>query len=84
MEHRSRKGLWIHLAAYLFVNAALVGINLVLTPDQLWFQWPLMGWGLGILLHLGLIAFLPKHAETRQRRLAPELRKNASRQSRAR
>jgi hypothetical protein len=45
------KEFWVHLAAYVVVNAGLATLNLVQTPDKLWFQWVLMGWGAGILLH---------------------------------
>ena len=45
------KEFWVHLAVYVIVNAGLTTLNLVKTPDQLWFQWVLMGWGAGILLH---------------------------------
>jgi hypothetical protein len=45
------RGFYIHLAAYVVVNAVLVGINLATTPERLWFRWPLLGWGIGILAH---------------------------------
>ena len=48
---RIRKGFSIHLAAYILVNALLVGINLATNPDRPWLKWPLLGWGLGILAH---------------------------------
>jgi len=44
-------GFRIHLAAYILVNALLIAINLLLTPDRLWFYWPLLGWGIGIIAH---------------------------------
>jgi two-component system, LytTR family, sensor kinase len=53
---RVRTGFFIHLAAYALVNALLVCINVATTPDRLWFQWPLLGWGVGILAH-GIAAF---------------------------
>jgi uncharacterized membrane protein len=80
---RSRMGLWIHVAAYLVVNAFLVGVNLLTSPNYLWFPWVLAGWGLGILLHLGLMIFLPKRTEGRQQRLASELRRKGHRRSHA-
>jgi uncharacterized membrane protein len=52
----ARLGFYIHLTAYLAVNALLVGINLATTPGKLWFGWPLAGWGLGLLAH-GLATF---------------------------
>jgi len=52
---KKRAGVWlgfyIHLAAYIAVNALLVAINLVRSPDRLWFGWPLFGWGIGVVAH---------------------------------
>lgn len=45
------KGFYIHAAMYLLVNAALVVINLVTSPEYLWFVWPLLGWGVGVGAH---------------------------------
>ena len=44
------KGFYIHAAVYLLVNCGLAGINLA-TGAPWWFQWPLIGWGIGILGH---------------------------------
>jgi hypothetical protein len=53
--HKERvKGLWVHLAVFLIVNAGLMTLNLVRNPENLWFYWPLLGWGLGVLLHVAI------------------------------
>ena len=44
-------GFKIHFAAYVGVNLLLIAINLLTTPDELWFYWPLLGWGIGIIAH---------------------------------
>jgi len=56
---KARLGFLIHLGAYLAVNALLLGINLATTPDRLWFRWPLMGWGIGLLAHALVTFALP-------------------------
>ena len=48
---RVRRGFYIHSTVYVVVIALLVGINFATTPDRLWFQWPLLGWGFGVLAH---------------------------------
>ena len=52
------RGLYIHLTAYVVVNALLVGINLATTPDRLWIQWPLLGWGIGVVAHAAAVFML--------------------------
>lgn len=49
------KGLWIHLAVFLIVNSGLTTLNLLRNSEKLWFYWPLLGWGLGILLHTAIV-----------------------------
>jgi hypothetical protein len=45
------KGFYIHLTVYVVVNLILFSINMIVTPDSLWFFWPLMGWGIAIVRH---------------------------------
>ena len=44
-------GFYIHLVVYVGVNILLIIINLASSPEYLWFKWPLMGWGIGVLFH---------------------------------
>ena len=45
------RGFYNHLMVYLIVNAGLMGMNLLKSPDRLWFYWPLLGWGIWLTLH---------------------------------
>ena len=58
-----------HLITYAIVNAALAAINLVTTPGQWWFQWPMFGWGIGLLAHGASVYF---HAEGGRDRMIEE------------
>ena len=40
-----------HLAAYVIVNVFLVFINLLTSPENLWFYWVILGWGIGLAFH---------------------------------
>ncbi len=46
-----KKGFFAHLPIYIVVNVVLIIINLVYSPDTLWFFYPLIGWGIGIASH---------------------------------
>ena len=48
---------FVHAGAYTAVMVLLVIINLLTTPQEPWFVWPLIGWGLAVALH-GVQAFL--------------------------
>jgi len=46
------RGFYIHLIVYAVVNLILFSINMIVSPDSLWFFWPLMGWGIGLAMHV--------------------------------
>jgi len=50
------KGFYSHLGSYLIVIIGLAILNLVTGPQYLWFFFPAIGWGIGILFH-GLTVF---------------------------
>jgi hypothetical protein len=50
------KGFYGNLASYLLVNVILLVVNLTTSPEYLWFFWPLLGWGIGVLIH-GMTVF---------------------------
>lgn len=50
------KGFYGHLASFVFVMAILIYINLRYSPQYLWFLWPILGWGIGLIFH-GMKAF---------------------------
>jgi hypothetical protein len=64
---KARLGFTIHLAAYLAVNALLVFINLNTSSARLWFYWPLLGWGVGLLAHAFAVFALPRMRDARAR-----------------
>jgi hypothetical protein len=45
------RGFYKHLSVYVIVNLGLILINMTTSPESLWFIWPLMGWGIAIVLH---------------------------------
>ena len=44
---RSKARFHRHLWSYLIVIGGLMGIN-IMTPGPWWFQWPALGWGIGL------------------------------------
>ena len=47
---RRQVGFYSHLWSYLIVNGALLLIN-NFTPGPWWFQWSVLGWGIGLAFH---------------------------------
>ena len=47
----AKLSFFVHLAVYIAVNVLLVAVNLLATPEHLWFYWPMLGWGIGVVFH---------------------------------
>ena len=47
----AKYGFFVHAVVYTAVMLLLLIINLLTSPETLWFIWPLLGWGLAITLH---------------------------------
>src|SRR3954452_3137517 len=75
---RAKMAFYIHLAAYAVVNASLVAINLATSPGHLWFKWPVLGWGVGVLAHAVLTFALARGPGIGRRMIEREMRKRAS------
>lgn len=50
------KSFYNNLISYIVVIPVLVIINLITSPKNLWFYWPMLGWGMGVAAH-GLSVF---------------------------
>lgn len=54
------KGFYGNLSSFIIVNTGLIILNLVTSPNHLWFFYPLLGWGLGVALHaMSVFNYMP-------------------------
>ena len=76
------KEFYGHLTSYVVVMLFLLFINLKYTPENLWFFWPMLGWGIGLLFHAMKVSnytrFLGKDWEERKLKEFLEQEKNKS------
>ncbi len=45
------KGFYSHLRSYLIVNVILIVVNVIFNPNQWWFYWVTIFWGIGLAFH---------------------------------
>lgn len=66
----SIRGFYGNLIAYIIVNLGLLILNLITTPNHIWFFWPMLGWGIGVAIHAAkvfeVIPFFGKNWEERK------------------
>nr|QNO47749.1 hypothetical protein FMEMAFBA_00007 [Methanosarcinales archaeon ANME-2c ERB4] len=51
VSEEEKRDFSVHLVVYVLVNAMLIAINFIDSPEDIWFFYPLIGWGIGISLH---------------------------------
>jgi hypothetical protein len=49
--------LYKHLAAFITVNLLLCLINLICSGSISWALWPILGWGMVVVIHASYIVF---------------------------
>ncbi len=45
------RGFYTHLLMFVLINLFLVAVNLLTSWGTWWFYWPLLGWGVGVVVH---------------------------------
>jgi len=64
------RGFYEHLIVFILVTIILIVINLMTSPEYLWFLWCIMGWGVGLVFHglkvFGISPFFNKEWEERK------------------
>lgn len=68
-------GFYIHLVAFVLVMVVLFLVNLLATPDVWWVQWPLLGWGIGVVIHyIAVFSSMPQFVLNWQLRKIKEVK----------
>lgn len=63
----------MHAIVFAAVMLLLILINLFTSPGNLWFIWPLIGWGLAVAMHAARVFILPDKSEAIDALTAREL-----------
>lgn len=45
------KEFYGNISSYCIVISFLAFLNLMTSPEHLWFLWPMLGWGIGVAFH---------------------------------
>lgn len=68
-------GFYLHSAVYVVVNILLIIVNLTTSTKYLWFKWPLIVWGLGLLFHSIGVKFSSAGYSIKERMIKKEMEK---------
>lgn len=84
-KHRveAKIGFFIHMTVYIVINLLLIIINLATSAGHIWFKWPLIGWGIGLIFHAVGVFFSTEGMKIKERLIAKEMQKEMDRKSRS-
>ncbi len=68
-------GFYIHLIVYVTVILMLFIINTVTASEYFWVKWPIMGWGIAVLMHGLRVHVFPGESKVPQKMIERELEK---------
>lgn len=47
----AKKGYYWHLIVYLIMGVFFFTMNMLTEPDKIWFIFPMLAWGIGLMFH---------------------------------
>lgn len=51
LRAKQKADFYRHLVSFLVVGAVLAALDVLTSPDKLWFYWPMGAWAIGLVLH---------------------------------
>lgn len=72
----AKMGFYMHLSVYVAVILFLAIINFVTSSNTIWFQWPMLGWGVAVVLHAVTVFFFPSRFAVTEEMIEEEMKKS--------
>jgi hypothetical protein len=74
-----KKKFYQHLTSFVVMGVFFFVLNMMTSPYDWWFQWPIFGWGIGVAMHyfkaFGFPGVGPTDEQWEQREMEKEMRK---------
>jgi len=72
----AKMGFYTHLSVYVAVILLLATINLVTSSNNIWFHWPLLGWGIAVAIHAVVVFVFPGRFAVTEKMIEREMGKS--------
>lgn len=71
----AKMGFYTHLSVYVAVIVFLAIINLLTSSSAIWFHWPMLGWGIAIVIHAATVFLFPGRLAVTEKMIEKEMRR---------
>ncbi|MCB0632082.1 MAG: 2TM domain-containing protein [Saprospiraceae bacterium] len=75
-QAKARVEFRIHVFIFIAVIVLLAIINLFTSPENLWFIWPMLGWGIGLVVHALRVYVFSGEEGLKERMIQHEMNKD--------
>ena len=72
----AKMGFYTHLSVYVAVILLLVVINFLSSSSTIWFQWPMLGWGIAVAIHALAVFIFPNRFTASEKMIEKEMGKS--------
>lgn len=69
----AKVGFYVHLSVYVAVILLLSVINFLSSSSTIWFHWPLLGWGIAVVLHALAVFVFPNRFTVTEEMIEKEM-----------
>ena len=72
----AKMGFYTHLSVYVAVIVFLAIINVATSSETIWFHWPMLGWGIAVVLHAFAVFLFPGRFAVTEKMIEKEMNKS--------
>jgi membrane protein YdbS with pleckstrin-like domain len=72
----AKMGFYTHFSVYVAVILLLAIINLVTASNVIWFHWPMLGWGITVVIHAVTVFIFPGRFAVTEKMIEKEMGKS--------
>lgn len=72
----AKMGFFTHLSVYAAVILFLAILDFVTSPGVLWFYWPMLGWGVAVVIHAASVFVFPRQFAVTEKMIEKEIAKS--------
>ena len=76
LRARQKADFYRHLASFLVGGAVLAALDVLTSPDTLWFHWPMGIWGIGLVLHFADVYVMGEGTRLEERIMRHEMERH--------
>lgn len=72
----AKMGFYTHLSVYAAVILFLAILDFATSPGVLWFLWPMLGWGIAVVIHAASVFVFPRQFAVTEKMIEKEMAKS--------